>query len=534
MKNLNKQFFFTIIFSKILCVSIFCQDGGWSDFKKTVESFQSLHKSEKKAKSSSGLYLNQFNPQPCKGVSIYECHRRIEFPEDYETKSVPPPPPVYQRKKEKESLSSSDDSVEERKENPNGPSTERESDNKSKFKRPEGSWNSVDEFREFMDGFTTYWNKFNSASNCYEKCKMIQEKEKNNSNFQDPNYITQCQRAYYAQCQCEILTSVSAIQIAETNKIRRKNCEIPYQYQRISFVESIHPELKTEVKKILSYRDEFQNQLNDQNYNKWIQFDLTYAVIDEFTKGVLNAKELSINEKKAVLNKLIISSETLKKLFTLSTDIATSSLPLVGDVRDLYELATGKDLLSGEEIGALGRISALAGLIAGNGAAYRKIFKSIPDEKLRKIGKKANGIPKLTFKKEVGWTSEAGIIYEVKKIDKAETNRLRHVFNHSAIRAKKAKSLKMKKGQPIDNLTFFNKEIPIRELPAVFDAVYKRRSSANTIIIDQGRNVKYRINVKDLTVGSKNVPVGDNGEEWVDMVFKKNTSKIITTFPKAL
>ena len=58
-------------------------------------------------------------------------------------------------------------------------------------------------------------------------------------------------------------------------------------------------------------------------------------------------------------------------------DWATALTPGVNDLRDLYELTNGKDLISGEELSTIDRAVAGAGLVLGSGAVYRKTIDAL-------------------------------------------------------------------------------------------------------------------------------------------------------------
>ena len=58
-------------------------------------------------------------------------------------------------------------------------------------------------------------------------------------------------------------------------------------------------------------------------------------------------------------------------------DWATALTPGVNDLRDLYELTNGKDLISGEELSTIDRAVAGSGLVLGSGAVYRKTIDSL-------------------------------------------------------------------------------------------------------------------------------------------------------------
>jgi len=61
-------------------------------------------------------------------------------------------------------------------------------------------------------------------------------------------------------------------------------------------------------------------------------------------------------------------------LYTLESgaDLASALTPGVNDLRDIYEVSTGKDLITGETLEGWERVLAAAGIIAGSGAAFRK------------------------------------------------------------------------------------------------------------------------------------------------------------------
>lgn len=60
-----------------------------------------------------------------------------------------------------------------------------------------------------------------------------------------------------------------------------------------------------------------------------------------------------------------------QKLLEAGPQAATALVPIVNDFRDAYELASGRDLITGNDIGLTGRMFSAFGLIIGSGAAYR-------------------------------------------------------------------------------------------------------------------------------------------------------------------
>ena len=59
--------------------------------------------------------------------------------------------------------------------------------------------------------------------------------------------------------------------------------------------------------------------------------------------------------------------------------IGLSIAPITGDIIDFYELTTGQDFFTGEDIGVLGRTLAAAGLILGSGQAFRAALDNLSD-----------------------------------------------------------------------------------------------------------------------------------------------------------
>ncbi|NEQ44066.1 MAG: hypothetical protein F6K00_11125 [Leptolyngbya sp. SIOISBB] len=60
-------------------------------------------------------------------------------------------------------------------------------------------------------------------------------------------------------------------------------------------------------------------------------------------------------------------------------DIITGFTPFVNDARDLYELLTGKDMITGQSLQDWERAMALLGLILGSGVAWRKMLEELAE-----------------------------------------------------------------------------------------------------------------------------------------------------------
>jgi hypothetical protein len=67
--------------------------------------------------------------------------------------------------------------------------------------------------------------------------------------------------------------------------------------------------------------------------------------------------------------------------------VAIGSMPVIGDVIDVYELVSGKDFFTGEKLSAFERALSAFGVLIGSGSAFRTMANSFDSELARFAGK---------------------------------------------------------------------------------------------------------------------------------------------------
>ena len=194
-------------------------------------------------------------------------------------------------------------------------------------------------------------------------------------------------------------------------------------------------------------------------------------------------------------------AKTLVEVLTNGLDVGTAFVPYVNDARDLYELSTGRDLVSGEELTPFDRTLSAVALIGGSGALYRKIAEKVRSALSRKLLKKAaGGIPSLTHTGQGSWRSGEGLIY--RRATKKHENNLRHVLRNTRPDASRP------------NHTVFSSKP--REVPSLIDRAWKTRGDA----VSPG---VFEVDMKRT--------VGTAGERRIRIVVEPNSQNIVTAYP---
>lgn len=219
---------------------------------------------------------------------------------------------------------------------------------------------------------------------------------------------------------------------------------ISSQYGRNSqlFFKEVHKNLNTyfnpgnipEEKKTDQYRGILKKVADfDQSYSVETQPQQLYNSIA--MHNLLTITNEAINSSSDMTEIQQITVESAQYLQML-LDIGTAVTPVVNDARDIYELLTGLDLITHEEIGVFGRSLAAGGLIIGSGALFRKILDSVSStattKVLQNIARKG-GVDRLTLIKtgEFAGSSKTknGLIFR-KKTGDLENRYLHILKNH--------------------------------------------------------------------------------------------------------
>lgn len=223
----------------------------------------------------------------------------------------------------------------------------------------------------------------------------------------------------------------------------------------------------------------------------------------DITEAFIKAGTTPDEQKQFVGNNLNVS-RALIELVKTGINVSTALLPFVNDARDLYELASGRDLITGEPIDTFGRVLSALGLVAGSGSAYRKAILKIQEGLPRKaLAEAGAGIPGLKYIGNGGWASNAGLVY-ARTGEKGE-NRLRHILKHATPDPTKP------------NHTVFSAANK-KAIPALLDQAWAKRSlplpnDPGAYLVDMG------------------AVVGTKGEKKIKIVVVPGTSELITAYP---
>ncbi|MEM6821341.1 MAG: pre-toxin TG domain-containing protein, partial [Verrucomicrobiota bacterium] len=222
------------------------------------------------------------------------------------------------------------------------------------------------------------------------------------------------------------------------------------------------------------------------------------------TEALIRADE-NVAVRTAQLNRSLNLAKTLTELFDQGLDVGTSLTPFVNDARDLYELVTGRDLITGDTIGADGRFLSAVALIGGNGSLYRKAVDKLKKTFWKKtLSRAVDGMPHLEYKGAGRWVSKEGLIYRGKQ--GVHENRLRHILKHGI------------KNPKYPGKSLFNVR-DVKEVPALLDEAWKKRGPPVS-----GRPGNYVVDMGRV--------IGTRGEKKILISVEPGTSELITAFPK--
>lgn len=231
--------------------------------------------------------------------------------------------------------------------------------------------------------------------------------------------------------------------------------------------------------------------------------------------------ELSTADPAERMKILVYYDELMGALVKYSQDglnIATSLLPFVNDARDLYELTTGMDMITGEELKLWERAVSGAGLLIGSGAFFRNIATS-PAIAKQAVDLAGKGIPGVDMIKsgslKYHFISKEGIIYhrwDPSIPDVSRRDRLTKIMEDHAPGAK--------------NKTFFTVNAP-SEIPALIDEAWAIAKAKKLQPFTDG------IEKTSMYIVDMGRPVGKNERRFIDIVFDdtKAPGFIKTSYP---
>lgn len=196
------------------------------------------------------------------------------------------------------------------------------------------------------------------------------------------------------------------------------------------FQRSVLPEdyQSEEYKKLIGIVDKFHNSYSTLVYpSNMYKSQALNELVNLTNEAILLASS------KREIDAIIAESQ---EYINLLIDLGTSITPGVNDARDLYELLTGLDFVTNEDIGMFGRMLAGGGLLIGSGALFRKIINSNSSNAVIKILKNSTslrGFPKMKYirsgKFKGSMVSDGGIIYR-KSVKYSNGKIETHAFYH--------------------------------------------------------------------------------------------------------
>ncbi len=128
-----------------------------------------------------------------------------------------------------------------------------------------------------------------------------------------------------------------------------------------------------------------------ENVREQIKQMDNFEVRSQFVETASEANRLS---KRYTLNREFEEAQIAMQYATICLDFALSVTPVVGLGRDIFEAITGRDILSGEDLGTFGRSMAILGVVtAGFGS---KLGKALSFFKRMMKGEKAADAVKVT------------------------------------------------------------------------------------------------------------------------------------------
>lgn len=193
-------------------------------------------------------------------------------------------------------------------------------------------------------------------------------------------------------------------------------------------------------------------------------------------------------------------------------DIGTGLTPGINDARDLYELVTGLDMVSGANLTYWERGLSATGLLVGSGAFYRQI-DNLPQVRQSALEIARMGIPDFKMIKsgdlKYYFQSKGGIYYE-RWNGKIGSDRLTKIIKKHYIERRHS---------------YFTMDSPTG-IPALLDEAWKLAKDRHLIPFHgDNNNVRYIVDMGR--------PVGKNEAQFVNLVFDgtKGPGFIITAFP---
>lgn len=268
---------------------------------------------------------------------------------------------------------------------------------------------------------------------------------------------------------------------------------------------SLTPEVAAKLDAFIASINEFEAGLDLAGRPADLYYQQSLRALYEVTEAFLRAGSATAAEQDQAVEANHNTAKALIEISKTGLDVSASLIPFVNDARDVYELVTGRDLLTGEEIDGFGRLLTGVALVAGNGNVYRKAAGKLKDSFAKKAIKKAEpGIPGLTYKGGGAWESAEGLIYR-RAVGEKKENRLRHVLRHATPDPAKP-SHTVFSGEPWD-------------VPKLIDQAWKKRGSPlpddpGAYVVDMGK------------------VVGKNGEKKIRVVVEPGTSNIVTAYPE--
>lgn len=274
-------------------------------------------------------------------------------------------------------------------------------------------------------------------------------------------------------------------------------------------VEDQHDKIKQAIQALLKTTQSFNELVNESNMKEWLEYKMTLNEIQSlaFAAGL---SDESIENRTNTIIQFTNIEKTLIDVFKGVIDVASSFTPIVNDARDFYELTTGKDMVTGEQLGAFGRLCAGIGIIAGSGSLYRNIAKSAKTGTVAKTLEKATtGIPGLSYTDELNWVSEKGLIYRRHSKALGKENRLRHVLKHSYYM------------KTVTSKSKFSSSYQTKDIPKLIDQAWAKKG---TPIVNGNGFHEYTIEMNKV--------VGTTSKHTkITIVTEKGSNNIITAYP---
>jgi hypothetical protein len=270
---------------------------------------------------------------------------------------------------------------------------------------------------------------------------------------------------------------------------------------------TLSDEIRGRFSELIDITNSFERKLEGSQKPEAVYFSQTVQGVYIVTEAALRAEDVTAGEQKQFVESSVNITRTVIEFFEKGLDVSTSLLPFISDARDFYELISGRDLITGEELDTFGRAITGVAIIAGNGNFYRKLADKLKESfSPKKIIKEAlSGIPGITYTGAGSWKSAEGIIY--KKQVQGRENSLRHILRHASPGSTKPSVFA---GNP-------------RDVPSLIDKAWKKRGAPlppepgklyDVFIVDMGAKI-----------------VGTKGETKIRIIMEPNSTNIVTAYP---